>query len=216
MTLSTSNAPSLEVTDPFAYFYILAKVHKTPWKSRPIVSVSGSITHGLGRWLDQQLQPICKRLPSYLKSSVELKQKLSSLTFEPNAHFFTADATSMYTNIDTDHAIAMIAGFLRTSPLCAMVSNKELILHALELIMRRNYFKFGDTYWLQLTGTAMGTPPAPMYATLYFGIWEMEVLPLFSAHIPFYCRYIDDCFGIWNCDEDPDTDYSIKTHFKLP
>jgi hypothetical protein len=45
-----------------------------------------------------------------------------------------------------------------------------------------------------------------MYATLYFGIWEMEVLPLFSAHIPFYCRYIDDCFGLWTCDEDPDTD----------
>jgi hypothetical protein len=63
-----------------------------------------------------------------------------------------------------------------------VVSNVEIILRALELIMCQNYFKFGNTYWLQLIGTAMGTPPAPMYVTLYFGIREMEVLPLFSTH----------------------------------
>ena len=54
---------SLNVGDPFAYFYLLAKVHKKPWGSRPIVSVSGSISHGLGRWLDNQLQHIVKHLP---------------------------------------------------------------------------------------------------------------------------------------------------------
>jgi hypothetical protein len=59
---------SLKVTDPFAYFYLTAKIHKIPWKSRPIVSISGSITHGLGRWLDKELQPICRKLPSYISS----------------------------------------------------------------------------------------------------------------------------------------------------
>ena len=40
-------ARSLDVEDPFAYFYLTAKVHKHPWKTRPIVSHSGSITYGL-------------------------------------------------------------------------------------------------------------------------------------------------------------------------
>jgi hypothetical protein len=65
---------SLSVKDPFAYFYLTAKVHKNPWKSRPIVSISGSITHGLGRWLDKELQPICRKLPSFISSSFDLKK----------------------------------------------------------------------------------------------------------------------------------------------
>jgi hypothetical protein len=197
---------SIEVDDPFAYFYITAKVHKIPWKSRPIVSVAGSLTHGLGRWVDQQLQPICKKLPSYLKSSVDLKGQLQALTFDTTrARFFTADACAMYTNIDTDHALEKIATFLRTSPLCAN-ANTEAIIHGLTIIMRRNYFKFGDTSWLQTTGTAMGTPPGCVYATLYFGIWELELLPLFEDCLPYYRRYIDDCFGIWLTHPDPAID----------
>jgi hypothetical protein len=52
----------------------MEKVRKTPWKVRPIVSVSSSITLGLGRWLNQQLKPIIKKLPSYISSSFDLKQ----------------------------------------------------------------------------------------------------------------------------------------------
>ena len=108
---------STKVEDPLSYFYITAKVHKTPWSTRPIVYVAGSLTHGLGHWLDQQLQPICKKLPSYLKSSLKLKQKLNALTLDTSRiRFFTADATSMYTNIDTDHALEKNASFLRTPP----------------------------------------------------------------------------------------------------
>lgn len=193
---------SIEVDDPFAYFYITAKIHKRPWKTRPIVSVAGSLTHGLGRWVDQQLQPLCRLLPSYLKSSLELKTQLQALTLDtPRVRFFTADASAMYTNIDTDHALEKIATFLRTSPLCTGAPT-EAIIQALTIIMRRNYFKFGDTAWLQTTGTAMGTPPGCVYATLYFGIWEMEILPLFENCLPYYRRYIDDCFGVWQCHPD--------------
>jgi hypothetical protein len=149
----------LEVLDPFAYFYILAKVHKFPWNSCPIVSVRGSITHGLGHWLDQQLQPICLKLPAYLKSALELKPKLNTLTYDSSkTQCFAAKATSIYTNIDTVHALSIIATFLWTSPLCADLFNTEGIVCALELIMHCNHFRFSNAYWLQLTGTAMGTP----------------------------------------------------------
>jgi hypothetical protein len=201
---------STQVDDPYAYFYLTAKVHKTPWSTRPIVSVCGSLLHSLGRWVDQQLQPICRQLPSYVKSSFEFRQELLTLPDSldlSRIRIFTCDATSMYTNIDTDHALSTIASFLRTSPLCRDVAAEPLI-QALEIIMRNSIFKFGDTTWEQLEGTSMGAPPAPMYATLYFGIAELTNIPHFSDYLPFYRRYLDDCFGAWLMPANP----SIESH----
>jgi DNA-binding MarR family transcriptional regulator len=205
---------SLSVKDPFAYFYLTAKVHKIPWKTRPIVSISGSITHGLGRWLDKELQPICRKLSSFISSSFALKKELASLSIDPSrARFFTADAVSMYTNIDTDHALPVISNFLRYSSHCSDI-DAEPIICALELIMRNNMFKFGDTYWLQTTGTAMGTPPACMYAILYYGIHELNFYPRFQSLVPLYKRYIDDVIGLWIMDNDPATDARNWAEFK--
>jgi hypothetical protein len=64
--------------------------------------------------------------------------------------------------------------------------------------MNNNIFMFGDTYWIQLKGTAMGTPAAPLYSILTFGHHENEnILNEFQHNILFYKRYIDDIFGIW-------------------
>jgi hypothetical protein len=205
---------SLKVKDKYAYFYLVAKIHKNPWATRPIVSISGSITHGLGRWLDKELQPICRKLQSFISSSFDLKTELASLSIDPSrARFFTADAVSMYTNIDTTHALGVISTFLRHSKHCRGVA-AEPIICALEIIMRNNLFKFGDTYWLQITGTAMGTPPACMYAILYYGIHELNFLPRFQATVPFYKRYIDDVLGIFIMDEDEETDKRNWSEFQ--
>jgi len=201
------------VKDPFAYFYILAKIHKNPWKTRPIVSVCGSITHGLARWIDKQLQPICRKLPSYLASSLELRQQLANAALgSDHARLFTFDAVSMYTNIDTEHALKVIAKFLRTSPLCSDIS-AEPIICGLGIIMRNNVFRFGDTFWLQRTGTAMGTPPGTSYATLYFGIHELEIYPRFSSSLVFCTRYIDDGFGVWIKNSDVSVDAEFFREF---
>jgi hypothetical protein len=98
----TYPACSLDVPDPFAHFYIMAKVYKTTWAVRLILSVSGSTTHCLGRWLDQQLKPIVKKLSSCILSSFELKQRLQQMKFTPSrVSMFSCDAVLMYTNIDT-------------------------------------------------------------------------------------------------------------------
>jgi hypothetical protein len=42
--------------------------------------------------------------------------------------------------------------------------------------MRSNLFRFGDTFWLQETGTAMG------YATVYYSIHKLRTLLRANNH----------------------------------
>jgi hypothetical protein len=161
--------------DKLPYFYIIAKIHKSPWTTRPIISTCGSYVEGIGRWTDRQLQAIIKQLPFVAKSSTDVLKELLALPPLPEgARLFTADAQSMYTNIDTKHAIDSIMAFLYANPdMCriAKVEPKSILL-ALRILMIHNVFTFGDTYWVQQTGTAMGTAAGPAYATLYFAVHE--------------------------------------------
>jgi len=79
--------------------------------------------------------------------------------------------------------------------------------------MRNNVFRFGDTSFLQTSGTAMGTLPAPTYATLYFAIWEATVIPDFPE-LQFYTRYNNDCYGIWTHSTNTDLDSNHWTLFQ--
>ena len=206
---------SVPMSDPFAYFYILAKVHKHPWKTRPIVSVSGSLTYGIGKWLDQQLQPIIKKLPTYIPSSFDLKDKLDAMagTDFQKMSLFTGDVVAMYPSIDVPDALNRIRVFLHTSPLCEGIAAAP-IMEALRIVMTRNCIRFGDTYFHQVNGTAMGTPPAPSFATLYYGIFELDLLENYKDCLLFLCRYIDDQFGIWIHHPDPVVDRQRWEAFK--
>jgi hypothetical protein len=102
----------------------------------------------------------------------------------------------MYTNIDTEHAMSVITNYILTQPTKETYEILHGVATALEIVMTSNIFQFGDTYWVQLDGTAMGTPPAVTYATLYFSTHENELLTRYPE-LYFYRRYIDDIIGIW-------------------
>jgi hypothetical protein len=212
---------SLVVDDPFPKFYLTAKIHKTPWKTRPIVSVSGSLLHGLGKWVDKQLQPFARDTNAHVKSSFEIKTLLVNLPPLPStARLFTADAVSMYTNIDTRHGLQQVSEYLRLSKIDSG-TNKGTINMALALIMNNNILQFGNTYWKQVDGTAMGTPPAPTYATIYCALHEDEAVRKFGE-LRLFKRYIDDIIGIWvpNPDENDDDRWAsyqayMDTHKKI-
>ena len=48
----------------------------------------------------------------------------------------------------------------------------EAIIAGLFLVMTNNIFTFGDITFKQINGMAMGTPPTPPYAPIYYGLLE--------------------------------------------
>ena len=132
-------------------------------------------------------------------SSDQLHCIYSIGTLPSNARFFTSDAQSMYTNIDTKIGIQAFRDIFATfSEKIPDNLPQDLFLTILELVMRNNIFAFGDTTWIQLTGIAMGTSCACMYATLTYAYHEETMLlPTYKPYLLLYTRFIDDIFGIW-------------------
>ena len=187
----------LSEKDPFSVFYGMAKVHKTPLKTRPVVSYSGSTCWALGVWIDSKLQKVAKQQASYFKDSFALNDELRKLSLQPNDYIFTADAVAMYTNIPTEKALRIISKLLLSR--FADEVPAEAVMKALEIVMRNNIFTFGDMFFKQNTGTAMGAPPAPPWANIFMAISENQFLP-YHSNLIFYRRFIDDVIGIWRND----------------
>ena len=187
--------------DKLARFRMMAKVHKTPWKMRPVICCAGTFMNCWSKWLDYWLQTLKPFVPTYVSNGEQVLDQIGKLKLTPCACLFTTDAVSMYNNIDTDHAITVITWWIRD------LENKNLlpedfpsnaVISAMTTIMKNNIFEFGDLYFLQLLGTAMGTSAAVMWATLYYAYHEVHtLLPNHGHNLQYFIRYIDDILGIW-------------------
>ena len=102
-------------------------------------------------------------MPTVIKDSKSLRDDIISLNLPPTAKLFTADAISMYTNIELNHAMQVIGYWLESLPDEAKLHDftpevSQAILHGLNLVMRFNIMKFGDTFFLQKIGTQWEHP----------------------------------------------------------
>ena len=128
------------------------KIHKgkkdNRWPTRHVCSDVSSITHGLGKWVDQMLKPIAAAQHSYLKDSFALKEMICKLHLPPNALLFTCNAKSMYTNIPTETALTVISQYITTGEKKLFHHyNSQALIEALQIVFRNNVIQFGDTFW---------------------------------------------------------------------
>ena len=208
--------------DPFGYFYLLIKLHKTPISTRPVCSDCASLPHALGQWVDETLQPIVKAQPTYFKNSFELKQDLDKMVLSPNLRYslFTYDAVAMYVNIPTEECISMLKAFLCDPATYTRFKHyrASALIEAITIVMKNNRMRFGDIIVRQLSGIAMGMSPAPTIANLYVAIHEasniLKYLEDELRYLRYLRRYIDDGFGIWIHNPDPTVDQANWATFQ--
>jgi hypothetical protein len=163
------------------------------------VSSTNSLLSVFSTWLDYKTKELLPLISSYTRNSTDVINELKSLTLPKGAQIFSADAKLMYTNIDTDLGLKTFREFLQhNQDKIPKDFPTNLFLCILESVMRNNIFTFADTFWLQLSGTAMGTPIACAYATITFGHFKnTNILTEYGPNLLYYRRYIDDIFGVW-------------------
>ena len=170
--------------------------------TRPVVSKINSFAEIASKYIDYYLTFFIPLTKTYLKDSFTLLNDLSKIQQPLPTKFkiLTADAISMYTNIETTHGIETIKQFItKHSQEIKNDIPTELLIKLLNLVMKNNVFRFGDLWFHQRCGTAMGTITAVKYATLYYALHEEElIIPKYQDQMLYFRRYIDDIFIIWD------------------
>uniref|UniRef100_A0A803J8T0 Reverse transcriptase domain-containing protein n=1 Tax=Xenopus tropicalis TaxID=8364 RepID=A0A803J8T0_XENTR len=179
--------------------YTLPKIHKSlsAPPGRPIISAVGSLYQPVSTFIDYHLQPLVKSMPSYTQDSTHVILRLRELgEIPPDSILVTMDVKSLYTIIPHDMGIGATRRALLTDT--SSRTPTEFLLQLLELTLTRNFFRFENSFFLQIAGTAMGSALAPSYANLFMLQYESEyIAPLMGDSILAYFRYIDDLFMIW-------------------
>uniref|UniRef100_A0A803K2L1 Reverse transcriptase domain-containing protein n=1 Tax=Xenopus tropicalis TaxID=8364 RepID=A0A803K2L1_XENTR len=187
-------------------FHHLPKVHKLerPPLGRPIVSCISSLNERLSEYIDIYLQPLVKRLISFVLDTKNVLQLLHSVGWEDEFSWATVDVASLYSCIPHDRGLQAISYHLDNYSTYDIVT-KNFILDSINYLLTHNFFLFDGVFYLQKCGTSMGARFAPTYANLYMGWWEESHIyggsSLYSSNIVFYKRYVDDLLFIWRGSE---------------
>nr|VZI18684.1 unnamed protein product [Spirometra erinaceieuropaei] len=182
-----------------ARFYGLPKVHKDGAPLRPIVSLKGTPTYGLAKWLFRRLKFLTAESDTTVSSSAQFLEELKGVSIHPNEVMVSFDVTSLFTSIPQDLAIETIELLLQSK--YDETENRighAQILQLLKLCLR-TYFTFDGTIYEQVKGTPMGSPISGFIAKAV--LQRLESL-VFQHHRPkFWARYVDDTFVVIERDQ---------------
>lgn len=177
-----------------AWFYVIMKVHKTPPVGRPIAASHSTPTHHVSEWLDTAMHAIVQQQRSYIPDSLSMLKLVETLQLPPDTLLVTYDVVALYPSIPLDTAIRYIRQLLisRNYP------QAEVIVPLLDWVMHNSFVEFDGITYRQIKGTAMGTPVAPAFATLFLSMHD-ETMDSHRFHrcARLHRRFLDDGAVFW-------------------
>ena len=186
------------------HFKLMPKIHKfktladiTKWSltGRPLIAAHSCPTAYLSIWLDSILQPYVDKADNVLKDSKDLVRFFHDFVPDEEYVLGVGDVCSLYPSIPTDVGVQLVYEYLLRHGMNAQLA--LLVKDALFVVLNNNFFRFKDTFWLQIMGTAMGTHCGPSYANLF--LLALEATPRFlnvRDTLLFFKRLIDDILMI--------------------
>jgi hypothetical protein len=104
--------------------------------------------------------------------------------------FIEADVDNLYPSINIEDGLHALKAFLTNIRMHH--TQVSLLIRLARWVLMNNYVTFGEETYLQISGTAMGTPCAVVFACIYVHIIEQEAFAIFSS-----TRYVDKCIFLF-------------------
>ena len=132
----------LRVNDPrLGRFYFLPKIHKrlNSVPGRPVISNCGYLTENISSFLDFHLQPLAKKVKSFIKDSNDFLCKLRDLPPLPeNALLCSIDVVGLYPSIPHGAGLQAMKKALEGREDKSV--STETLLSLAELVLKNNFF----------------------------------------------------------------------------
>ena len=190
-------------THKFDVNYFINKVNPSDIKVRPIISCCSSPTEHLA-WIATQItSQLLTHIPTHLNSFNQHLDNMSKINDldKPNKHFFSADATALYTNLNIqgciDSVIEMLDEFQEEVDMMGLTMVEVHMI--LEFILSNSYFSFNNRLYKQEDGLFMGLRPSPPIAVIRLWTYIKNSVYTdvkFLHMIEHFKLYIDDGCGI--------------------
>ena len=180
--------------------YLIPKVHKKDLAMRLICASCSWLTYLPSKYIAYTLQPILKSLPSYIEDSASLVKLLENTQISVYDQLVTADVISLYPSIIIVDGLSSLKMTLLQKGLDK--NHVKFILDLTSWVLHNNVISFNGKLYLQIKGTAMGTPLAVAYACIHMHVIEREAFRSFTARgyslsrLKLYVRFIDDIYFI--------------------
>ena len=142
-------------------------------------------------------------MPVHLNNTDEYLRRLSEAypdqKLPSGSIIFSVDVTNLYGNIPTTEAITEATQLLMLhyQDIDMMGLDVPDVTKLLNHCLSNNYLKFGEKYYRQTTGIAMGSRVAPPLAIIFMGALEERYNTTSTTKPAIYMRYVDDVFGVW-------------------
>ena len=185
-------------------FYGLPKDHKPLVPLRPVISACGGPTEKTSCLLERILNQLLRFVPTHIWDTKDFLRRLSNHTHSEGiptgSIFFSIDVVNLYGNIPVQEAIKAVETKLdnHSQDINMFGLTKDDISKLLDQCLSDNVFSFGDQYYRQKLGLAMGNPCAPALAILFLDMFETSTLATCPVKPEFLVRYIDDYAGIFS------------------
>ena len=155
--------------------------------------VGGCYTDNISSCLDFHLQPIAKKVKSYMKDTNDFLKKLRSLTNLPGKSLLcTMDLVGLYPNIPHDEGLSALRKRLNERDKKDL--STDTLVELAELVLKNNIFNLNEETLKQKRGTAIRTKFAPLYSILSMAELEKLILEKIDKKPYLWWRNINDIF----------------------